>query len=302
MKQWSIPDNKALIWALIFIITLLWGYAWVLMKEALTYMGPFTFSAFRFGTGAATLLLIVWILKIGLPPKRYWKHLIIVGILQTSIVFLLVMYGLEFVDAGQSSILLYSMPVWSSILAVIFLGEKITPAKMTGLIMGILGLLTILGWDIWTGQSFDVIFGQLLIIKAALSWAAANIYYRLRVQELPKLQASAFQMFFGAIGITAATIIMEWGEPIVLNAESIYYILFTGVLASALCFTVWYIVISKIDMVSATISTLLVPIFGLTFSSILLDEQMTVGVVAGSALIIIGISIATISKKEGKDG
>lgn len=292
-----LPKNKVLIWTLILTITLLWGYAWVLMKEVLVYMGPFTFSAFRFGTGAVTLLLVVWILKIGLPARRYWKHLIIVGILQTSIVFLLVMYGLEFVDAGKSSVLLYSMPMWSSLLAVKFLGEKITPAKMSGLLIGMLGLLTILGWDIWTGQRIDVIFGEICIIIAAISWAIANIYYRLNVQQLPKIQASAFQMFFGAIGIIIATGFMEWGEPIVLNAYSIYYILFTGVLASALCFTVWFFIISKVDMVSATISTLLVPIFGLVFSNILLGEQMSIGVLAGSALIIVGIIIATVTKK-----
>ncbi|UJL45383.1 DMT family transporter [Virgibacillus sp. NKC19-16] len=297
-KQKSIlSKNNVIIWSLILIITLLWGYAWVLMKEVLAYMGPFTFSSFRFGIGALTLLLVVWILKIGLPPRRYWEHLIIVGILQTSIVFLLVMYGLEFVDAGKSSVLLYSMPMWSSLLAVKFLGEKITPAKMTGLLIGMLGLLTILGWDIWSGQRIEVIFGEVLIIIAAISWAIANIYYRLNVQELPKIQASAFQMFFGAVGIIIVTLFMEWGEPVVLNTHSIYYILFTGVLASALCFTVWFFIISKIDMVTATISTLLVPIFGLVFSSILLGEQMSIGVLAGSAFIIIGIIIATVTKK-----
>ncbi|WP_246476387.1 DMT family transporter [Salicibibacter cibi] len=293
MKQ----SNKLIIYILMLVITLLWGYAWVLMKDALTYMGPFTFSAFRFGTGAVTLLLVVWILRIGFPPRQYWKHLVVIGFLQTTVVFTLVMYALEFVDAGQSSVLLYSMPMWSSLLAVQFLGEKITPAKLTGLIVGIIGLFTIVGWDMWIGQSFEVIFGQLLIIIAAIAWAISNIYYRRHVSGLSQLQVSAMQMFFGSIGITLAALITEWGEPIVFNAASIYYVLFTGVLASALAFTAWFFIISKIDMVTATISTLLVPIFGLTFSSILLGEQMTIGVLTGSALIISGIVIATISKK-----
>ncbi|QQK76478.1 DMT family transporter [Salicibibacter cibarius] len=290
-------DNKLIIYILMLIITLLWGYAWVLMKDALTYMGPFTFSAFRFGTGAATLLLVVWIMNIGLPPRRYWKHLIVIGLLQTSAVFLLVMYALEFVDAGQSSVLLYSMPMWSSLLAVQFLGEKINPAKLTGLIVGIIGLFTIVGWDMWVGQPLEVIFGQLLIIIAAIAWAISNIYYRRNVSGLSQLQVSAMQMFFGTIGITLAALIAEWGEPIVFNATSIYHVLFTGVLASALAFTVWFFIISKIDMVTATISTLLVPIFGLTFSSLLLGEQLTVGILTGSALIIAGIVIATVAKE-----
>src|SRR5690625_1988393 len=94
----ALQKNKALMWLLILGITLIWGYAWVLMKASLDYMGPFTFSAFRFSIGALTLLLVVWLLKTGLPPKTYITHIIIIGLLQTSAVFLLVMYGLRFVD------------------------------------------------------------------------------------------------------------------------------------------------------------------------------------------------------------
>src|SRR5690625_7893590 len=102
-------------------------------------MVPFTFTAFRFIVGALTLLVVVLILKLGLPPKGYWKHLILVGLLQTSAVFLLVMYGLRFVEAGQSSVLLYSMPLWSGLLAVKYLGEKLTYKDVVGLFLGMRG-------------------------------------------------------------------------------------------------------------------------------------------------------------------
>ena len=290
--------NKWALWGLIILITILWGYAWVHMKASLDYMGPFTFTAFRFSVGALTLLVVVWILKLGLPPRGYWKHLILVGLLQTSAVFLLVMYGLRFVEAGKSSVLLYSMPMWSSLLAVKYLGEKLTYKQLVGLFIGMMGLLTVLGWDIWIGQSKEAIFGELLIIIAAVIWAIANIYYRLHLSLLPKIQASAYQMTFGTIGIIIAALLMEWGEPIHINATSIYYILFTGIIASALCFTVWYFILSQIDMATATIATLLVPIFGLLFSQLILHETMTIGVIVGTSLIIIGIIFAQKTKRE----
>src|SRR5699024_4281676 len=191
-----------------------------------------------------------------------------------------------------------SMPVWSSLLAAKFLNEKVTPAKGAGLTMGLIGLLTILGWDIWTNPDIKMLFGELLIIIAAISWGISNVYYRVKLQHLPKLETSAYQMLFGTIGIIIATLFMEWGEPVVWNKHSVYYILFTGVLASALCFTVWYLILSLIDMVTATISTLLVPIFGLFFSAILLDESLTIGVLAGTGMIILGIIIAQVKRKE----
>ncbi|MFD1362157.1 DMT family transporter [Lentibacillus salinarum] len=293
----SLLKNRWIVWALVLLMTLIWGYAWVFMKASLNFMGPFTFSAFRFGTGAATLLIAVWLLKAAKPPRNMWKHLIVVGLLQTTIVFTFVMYGMQFVDAGKSSVLLYSMPLWSSIFAVKLLGEKITTGKALGLMVGMLGLVTILGWDIFFVQNPGVIFGELLIIVAAVSWAAANVYYRLKLEGMTQLQVSAYQMLFGTIGIVIAAMLAEWGDPVLLTSESISYILFTGVLASALCFTVWFLLLSVIDMISATLSTLLVPVFGLFFGWLILGEELTNSILIGSAMIIAGIGIAQVFGK-----
>lgn len=293
-----IRRNKWSAGLLILLITLIWGYAWVFMKASLNFMGPFTFSAFRFGTGTATLLIAVWLLKSGKPPRSMWKHLIVVGVLQTTIVFTFVMYGMQFVDAGKSSVLLYSMPLWSSIFAVKILGEKITPGKVLGLAVGMAGLITILGWDIFFVQDPAIIFGETLIIVAAVSWAGANVYYRMKLEGMTQLQVSAYQMLFGTLGIFIATLFAEWGEPVKLNGESIFYILFTGVLASALCFTVWFVLLSVIDMITATLSTLLVPVFGLFFGWLILDEELTASILIGSVMIIAGIGVAQVIGKE----
>jgi len=136
-----------------------------------------------------------------------------------------------------------------------------------------------------------------LIIIAAISWGASNVYYRLKLQGIPNIQVTAYQMGFGTLGIILAAVVMEWGEPLQLNASSVFQILFTGVLASALCFTLWFVILSMIDLVTATLSTLLVPVFGLLFSSLLLDEKLTTGVMIGASFILAGIVIAQVSKK-----
>lgn len=71
------------------------------------------------------------------------------------------MYGPSFVDAGKSSVLLYSMSIWSSLLAIKYLNEKLTYKQIISLFIGMIGLLTILGWGIWIGQSVEMIIGEL---------------------------------------------------------------------------------------------------------------------------------------------
>ena len=278
---------------LIFLITFIWGYAWVIMKASLAYMGPFTFSSLRFLTGSITMIIIVVLLRLGVPPRRYWGHLAVIGFLQTAVVFLLVMFALRFVDAGKSSVLLYSMPMWSSLLAARFLGEKLTLSKIIGLVMGVIGLIVIVGWDFINFNQPGVIISEILIIIAAIAWGISNVYYRNFVNDLPQVQVSACQMLFGTLVIVLTTVIMEWQEPVIWNIQSIYYILFTGIFASAFCFTLWFVVMSEIDMATATISTMLVPVFGLILSQLIFAEKMTASVLLGSGLIIFGIIIAT---------
>ncbi|GGC82991.1 putative transporter YoaV [Thalassobacillus devorans] len=294
----SIHNKKFLLAILILLVTLIWGYAWVLMKASLAFMGPFTFSALRFSTGTVTMFVILFVLKLGLPPKDQWKHLAVIGLLQTTVVFLFVMYGLKFVDAGKSSVLLYSMPIWSSLLASIFLSEKIPKVKGIGLALGMTGLLTILGWDVIVQQDLTVLAGELLIILAAVSWGISNVYYRKKLKNVTNLQVSAYQMLFGSLGLIIAALITEWGDAVHLTTESLYYVLFTGVLASALCFTLWFVILNSIDMVTATLSTLLVPVFGMIFGAVLLNEKLGINVILGSAMILTGIAVSQLYKRK----
>ena len=296
----KLEQSKSLQWLLILIITILWGYSWVLMKDALQYMGPYTFSAFRFGTGALVMFVILFLWKVGKPPKSAIKHLIVVGLLQTSVVFLLVMYALQFIDAGKSSLLLYSMPLWSGLLAAIFLKEKITGIKQIGIALGIIGLIVILGAETFGNFSVEVIWGEFLIVLSAISWGASNVYYRVHLKSLSQLQVNAYQMFFGTVAIVLVALIAEGGEPIQWNGEIIYYILFTGVLASALCFTVWFLLLSVVDMVGATMPSLLVPVFGLFFGWLLLGETITLSIWIGSALILTGVWLSSVGRAGAK--
>src|SRR5699024_5478103 len=118
-------------------------------------------------------------------------------------------YGLNLVDAGKSSVLLYAMPLWSSLLAIPYLKEKLSMKQMIGLGIGVAGLLTILGWDVWFADNWLVVLGELLIILGSVIWAIANIYFRIHLQDLPKVQSSAYQMTFGAIGLLIVALMME---------------------------------------------------------------------------------------------
>ena len=123
------------------------------------------------------------------------------------------MIAIQFVGAGKSSVLLYSMPIWSSILAMVYLKERPTTLAWMGLSLGMIGLIIIVGVDLVKGENLLLFVGQSLIIIASFAWAISNIYFRLHLQHLPKISVTTYQMLFGTLGLTIAMIFFEWGIP-----------------------------------------------------------------------------------------
>lgn len=290
-KLHEVQYNKWLIPLILIIIILIWGLAWVYMKLALNYMSALTFSALRFLIGTIVLFILAMFIKRKKLSLENILHMLVLGIFQTGIVFFLVMYGLQFIGAGKGALLLYSMPVWSAVFSVILLREKISPRNITGLIIGVLGLVIILGMDFFIIQSKDVLVGEMYIVIAAVAWGFANIYYRKHLGDIPIIQVSAYQMMFGTLGLFIAAYLIEGSINIKWTVESIYYLLFTGVFASAVAFSLWYYVLKKVNTITATVSMMLVPVLGLILSYFMIGEVLTTSIFVGAFFILAGLYI-----------
>ncbi|WP_100397971.1 DMT family transporter [Bacillus sp. FJAT-44742] len=287
-------QGKMTIALLILVLTMSWGYSWVLMKIGLEYMEPFTFSGLRFFIGSLTLMIILFFLKAkGVEQKKKpLSKVMILGFLQTALVFGLVMYGMQFVEAGKSSILLYTMPIWSSFLAVYFLQESLNVRKIQGLLLGIVGLVFIIVSDLIHSISLESTLGIVIILVASLVWSVSNIFYKKQLAGGDQLSINCFQMFFGSLLLGAIALILERDNIIIINRESIYALFFTGVVASALSFAIWFYLLTVVSTFTATMSSLLVPVFGMLFSVIILGEEFTFQLAIGSILILAGIFLA----------
>ncbi len=290
------PINKTVILISILFLAVAWGYSWPLMKIGLQYIGPFTFSFLRFAIGGLFLLLFLFAVYQHAIWKELqslkWKHIIILGLLQTFAVFGLITYAMLFVDAGKTSIILYTMPLWSSVLAALFLKETISRKNIIGLLLGVTGLSLIIGADIFQQATWQNILGITLVLIASLCWAVSNVYFRLKLAGLNQLSVTAFQMLIGSLGLAILAFLFERGQAVQWNEESIFSLLFTGVIASALCFSIWYYLLSVINTVTAAISTLLVPVFGVMFGHLMLSEVLTLSMLIGAFFIFTGIFIS----------
>jgi len=280
--------NALYIILLVFTVTT-WGYSWVLMKMGLGYSEPFTFATWRCAIGAASMMVYLSVRPVKWPAMRKLPDYIVIGLFQTTFMFGLMLYGMKYVTAGKTSVLLYTMPIWTILLVNFYLKEKLNSGKWMGVTLGSAGIICILGWDTLVNQNLQILMGELLVLAGAVSWAVSNIWVKKRMVGEDIYAMSSLQLAFGAIGLALLAAPTEGVFNVDLNAHSIYILLFTGIIASAVDFTIWFYLLKKMDINILTFSSMLVPVFGLLFDWLLLGNPLDPGILVGGLLILGGI-------------
>lgn len=266
------------------ILCLIWGFNFVIMKLGNNAFPPVMFAALRFLTGAVVLLSVSLIKKIALPNKADLKWVIICGLLQTTYFNIAIQISLNYVSAGLTSVLTYSMPLFLSIMAHKWIpGEQLTARKTFGIVLGLVGLC--IAMNIQHGGS---LWAVLLALSSAISWAVANVIFKLKLKHCDSVQYTTWQMTIGAAGLLLFTLFFERGE-MNWGFMPVAYILFAGVIASALAFVMWNQILSRTEASKASISLLLVPVVGVISGCLFLNEGLTRMTVVGILLVFVGI-------------
>ncbi|HZG70799.1 MAG TPA: EamA family transporter [Chondromyces sp.] len=276
------------------ILCLIWGFNFVIMKLGNGVFPPGEFAALRFLTGSLVLLGVCLMKKIPLPNKADFKWLVLCGLFQTAYFNIAIQLSLNHISAGLTSVLTYSMPLFLSIMAHRWIpGERLTTKKTVGIMIGIAGLF--LSMNIHLGGSIWVVF---LALSSAISWAIANLLFKLKLKHCDTIQFTTWQMTIGAVGLLVYTLSFEHGESN-WGFMPVVYILFSGVVASALAFVMWNNILKRTEASKASISLLLVPIVGVISGYIFLDESLSIMTLAGISLVLAGIWIVNSKSTQG---
>lgn len=278
--------RRALI-ALIFL-SLIWGYNWVVMKEALQYSPPFAFAALRTVPGAILLFAAMLIKRQPLTPQAP-LGLFALGIFQTVGFTALSCAALVEGGAGKIAVLAFTMPFWTLLLAWPLLGEKVQGLQWLVVGLALAGITLVLEpWSLNTPLS-----AKLLAVGAGATWAiGAIIAKRLRqAVAINVLSMTAWQMLFGGIGLA----LLAWftNEPaVVWNGYLIARLLYNIVLVTAIGWLIWLYVLAQLPAGTAGMSVLAIPLIGLIASRWLLHEGASPSELAG--MLLIAASLVTL--------
>lgn len=277
---------------LLAAVVVLWGINWPIMKSGLNYISPLWFAAARVILGGGCLFALLGAQgRLRLPGRSDLPALLSVGIVQLVLTLAFIHMGLQYVEAGRSAILAYTMPLWVAPLAVVFLGERLGPQKLGGLALGLTGIGILFNPAAFDFGDSRALLGNGLLILAAIGMAIVIVHMRRHRGALTPLQLMPWQMLLAGPLLVLIAAVVEGDAPIRWSGTLVAVLAYNGPVASAFCFWAYVVVMRNLPAVSTALGSLGVPVVGVLASAFFLGEPLSLSMVAGLAVIAAGVAM-----------
>src|ERR687890_182305 len=274
----------------LIMLGVLWGGSFLFIRVAVPALGPFMLVELRVGLAAAALFL--YALAAGSMPKirGRWRSFLVLGFLNAAVPFSLISTAEIHLTASLAAILNSTTVMFTAIVATVWMGDVLTARKAIGILLGIAGVTVLVGWDPLPLNG-GVLLAVAAMLIASLSYALGATYAKQSFSGIPPLGMAIGQLC-GAVVLLAplAAVSVPAEAPSFVVALSI---LGLALLSTAVAYLIYFRLIENVGPTSTVTVTLLVPVFGLLFGILVLDEPFGSGPIAGLALILFSVVLIT---------
>jgi len=274
----------------LLLLGTIWGASFLFMRIAAPEFGPIALVQVRV-TVAALFLLGVLLLRGGL--RQLVNHavpLIVVGAASSALPFTLFAYSTLSVTAGTAAVLNATAPLFAAVVAFVWLRDALPSARVTGLAIGFGGVL-ILVWDKIALHDAGNGWALMAGLAASLSYGIAVNYTKARLHTVePIVAAAGSQLSSTLLLLPFAAAFRPAATP---SLGSWLAVLALGVVCTGVAYLIYFRLIARIGPTRAITVTYLVPVFGMLWGLVFLQEAITVGMVAACAVILAGTALAT---------
>jgi drug/metabolite transporter (DMT)-like permease len=269
-----------------------WGTAWPVIKAILQDVPPLWTLVFRSAIGTAVLLVISASRQSVTFPKRGDTAVVLNVTLLHMVAFAaLVSLGLQFVPAGRSIVLGYTTPLWVTVGARMFLGEALTPARIAGVTLGILGLLLLFNPFSFAWDDHAAVTGNLLVLLGSLCWAVSILHVRAHKWVSTPFELVPWQALLASCVLAPLALFFEGTPHIVWSARLVLLLVYGGTAGIALPYWAMQTVNRNLPAITTALALLAVPVVGVVCSSIALGEPISATLIVAMVLIVSGIGI-----------
>jgi drug/metabolite transporter (DMT)-like permease len=271
------------------VLTLVWGFNWIVMKAALLHAHPLTFNAQRIWLAVITLFLVLFVRRGRVWPHS-WRAVIITAVFQTLLNFGATTLAIASGGAGRASVLVFTMPFWTLLLAWPVLHERVRGAQTIAIAFAFAGLVLVIEpWD-WRGA----VAPKLWAVLSGFGWAAGTVAmkYFQRDDGFDMLSFITWQMAVGVVPLT----LLPWflGAPAAdWSVAYVLLLLVVGIVSTACGFLAWMEILRWLPAGTASLNMFAIPVIALLSSMAVFGERLTTGEWIGIALIGVGLTVLT---------
>jgi drug/metabolite transporter (DMT)-like permease len=269
---------------LLALLCLVWGLTWPAMKLALGGFAPLSMRTLTAGLGALTLFLICLAKRrsFRIPNARAWGHVVIASLLNVVGFSLCSAFALMAAATSRVAILVYSLPIWTVLLAWLVLDER--PNRFQAVAIGLCACgLAIL---IYPLAATGIPLGALFAVGAALSWAAGTVYVKWVRIEADPMGVASWQLTIAFFVIAGCMLAFGGGlDPRHADASALIGVAFSGIVGNGVAYGLWFAVIGRVSAATASLGILGIPVIGVLSSVLILGDRPTAADMIGFALI-----------------
>ncbi|WP_414439580.1 DMT family transporter [Burkholderia sp. 22PA0106] len=266
----------------------IWGASFLFMRMGAPHFGVVPLIALRVAIAAVLLAPVLRDAGARREFRTHWRPLAVVGVMNSALPFCLLTFAALSLTAGVDSILNATTPLWTAIVAFVWLRAPMKRQQVAGLALGFVGVLILAGGEFGHGGTLPAVAAALL---ATLSYGfAGNYSKRTLAQVRPFVSAFGSQVFAAVVLVPAAIPLWPAGPLAPLDWLSVALL---GTVCTALAYLLYFRLIQDAGAQYAASVTFLIPVFGLVWGAIFLREAITAQAVAGCAVILLGTALAS---------
>ena len=278
-------------WILLTFLGALWGSAFMFIKVATPEFGPIALVNTRLLIASLIFLPILLQKKYIHLLKPIWKQVLVLSIMNNAIPFTLFSYASFGADSNILAILNATTAFNTMIIAYLWIGESVSLKQLFGLILGFIGIFILVNPQ----NSDTTLIASLSALLAAFFYSYSTVYIQRQSVNANKMVLIGWSIVFSAVFMIPVSI---FNLPETLpSASAIGSAFWLGAVSTGLGFLGYVRLIDKIGAVRTSTVAYFLPVFGIIWGSIFLDEKITSTIILGCLIVLIGIYLSNSNKK-----
>jgi len=292
--------KSRLVW---FLLCGIWGSTWLFIKLGLEDLPPLTFAGIRFLIASTILISLIAVRRISLPRTRGDLMLLAsTGILAFSLNYGLLFWGEQYISSGLAALLQATIPAFGLVIAHLYLpGEQMTPAKVIGVVMGVVGVGVIFSNQLSVAGP-RALAGSAALVSSSVCVAYSNVLVKARGKNLDPAILAAGQMLFGLVPLLLIGIPLE-GNPVHFHWTGMAFIalFYLAIVGSVIAFLLYYWLVHNMDVTKTMLIALVTPVVAVALGMLVLNEELNWRTLAGGAMIMSGICLIVTRRRKKKE-